>query len=183
VLVDDDRILPPLSLAGPPCPSGGPTFSITLTRRQRSKPPAVEGYFDIVVNNPLPRVVWFTFGAMAEYTSSRVEVVDLDYAPVRVWHLGYLDALRLSPGATVTVRGWRALVFPVVERAFTFANEIRVGGVPAATWFGKDGLTAGGELDDFSESGTDRVRWVGPHREAAVLEVDVLCSDTMRLGS
>jgi hypothetical protein len=180
-LVGDDRLLPPLSLTGPPCPSDGPTYSIVLTRRQRSKPPAVTGY-DIVVNNPLPRVVWFTFGAMAEYTSSRVEVVDVDSAPVRVWHFGYLDALRLSPGATVTVRVWRELVFPVVERTFTFADEIRVGGVPAARWFGKDGLTAGGELSDFSESGVDRVRWVGPHREAAVLEVDVLCADTIRLG-
>ncbi len=136
---------------------------------------------EIVVQNPLPRVVWFTIGSSPTLTSSGVQEVDLDSAPA-VWHLGDVNAIRLAPGATVVLRE-HTMIFPSEKLALAFATEIRLGGVPLATWFGKAGLATDGQLAEGFAGAFYSRRRVSPDGEAAQLELDVLCSDIRALDT
>jgi hypothetical protein len=150
------------------------------------KPPSEGVLLDLAIHNPLPYAVWFVWdpimGPSSEYaarvTEASVSRV-LEGRPAYLWEFlpEVILALRLASGAQVTLKQLRIEWFHRPGRlTFAFAQEIRVGGIPAAGWIGADGYTQSVEMFRLGEhSFTDRRR-TDPRPEGADFDISVLCT-------
>jgi hypothetical protein len=181
------------TLEGPRCATEGPTATATLSCCSPGKPPSEHASVDFVIRNPLPHPVWFVWepipGTGAEYDAQVTEVLVShvsDDRPAYVWEFlpNVIQALRLASGAQVTLRELRVDIFHRPTRVtFAFAEEIRVGGVPAAGWLGAAGYTESVEIFQPGEHDFMERQRTDPRPEGADLDIRVQCAVSVDVPS
>ena len=126
---------------------------MAYTSTIRLRPPMSRVLFDVILRNTHAEPAWFLLPYdLMHAPRSDIDVVEVyelhGTGRVVVGHLGGLDglyALLVPPGGRVRLRGLPLVALDEPpDRAnleVVIANDLRIGGEPAADWFGMDPLS------------------------------------------